>query len=129
MKETPVNPITSAGVNPPTAEVIACPDISIIGLELISIEPFETVAETPVSPITSAGEIAPTEDVNPIPVKGCTIAGSTEPKLTVAETPDIAPAGPNSNPKVRRLDVADTPQTLIVGLNTTVGLPVLVVAS
>jgi len=77
-----------------------------------AIEPTETVADTPVKPTTSAGAIEPTEAVADTPVIS---NNSTDPVVklpteAVADTPVIS-LGPNSNPKVPKLDVAAIPLT------------------
>ena len=86
--ETPVNPITSAGVIEPTAEVADMPVGIIIGFDEILISPISIVAETPVIPnAKSGGVIEPTAEVAAIPVSPITSVVDSEPTDDVAEIP------------------------------------------
>jgi hypothetical protein len=94
------------------------------------IDPTETVADTPVKPTTSAGAIEPTEEVADTPTRfNNSIAPVViSPTLAVAETPVIE-LGPNSNPKVPKLDVAAMPVNgSVLTPNASPKLPTLTVA-
>ena len=83
--ETPVNPITSAGVIDPTEAVAETPAGVTSGLLLISGEPTLAVAETPVMLKATLPIIVgdPTLEVEDTPVNPITSAGLIDP------TPDV----------------------------------------